>query len=302
MRFVGGRMSVTAPFKNIANNDFDAAQYASHWRCGRFLFSEPRALVMGVINVTLDSFSDGGLYHDTKSATTHGLRMIEEGADILDVGGVSTRPGAPPVSIEEEKKRLLPVVEALSAHGAVVSADTMNPVVMRAALDAGAAIINDVNACQSDDAIATIADSDCGIIIMHKQGEPQTMQQAPWYDDVFTEVSAFLQQQASKLEEAGVIRQRICLDPGIGFGKTAQHNWALLRRFAELSDTYPLLAGVSRKSLFADICKQALPNKRDVATAVASALLIQQGAFVLRVHNVVATREAIGVLQAMAQQ
>ena len=281
---------------------FLSAKGASYqaWRCGRFLFEQQHPLIMSVINVTPDSFSDGGLYKNAQSAIAYGVRMGEEGADILDIGGVSTRPGALPVSTEEEKRRILPVVKGLVAAGFAVSVDTTNPTIMRVVLDAGAVIINDVYAYQAEGAAAAIADSDCGIVIMHMKGKPQTMQDSPQYNNVFEEVTTFLHGRAEHLKTMGVAKERICLDPGIGFGKMIKHNWTLLNRFSELSECYPLLAGVSRKSLFAEICKGAKPTQRDVASAAAAALLMWQGVRVLRVHNVQLTQEALGVALAMA--
>jgi len=264
------------------------------WQCGQHQFecggSFP-PLIMGVINVTPDSFSDGGDYFSVEKAVRRGMVLLEDGADIIDIGAESTRPGAQPVEEEEEKRRLLPVVEALAMAGAVVSADTMKAGVMRAAAAAGAAIINDVNGFRSDGAVAAAAAGDCGLVVMHMRGKPQTMQQAPQYDDVVAEVGDFLHRRTEDLMAAGVTARRICWDPGIGFGKTVQHNAALLR--CRMSDDYPQLVGVSRKSLFADITGGGLPSDRDATSSVAAALLAASGTDVLRVHNVRMTREAL---------
>ena len=264
------------------------------WHCGkhRLKWGVPLSpLIMGVINVTPDSFSDGGVYFSTDKAVKQGMSLLEEGADIIDVGAESTRPGARPVAEEEEKRRLLPVVEALAAAGAVVSADTMKAGVMRAAAAAGAAIINDVNGFRGDGAVAAAAASDCGLVVVHMRGQPRTMQQAPQYADVVTDVGNFLHKRTATLMKAGVVANRICWDPGIGFGKTAEHNAALLRR--RLGTDYPRLIGVSRKSLFVDITGDRPATDRDAASSVAAALLAASGTDVLRVHNVRMTKEAL---------
>ena len=248
---------------------------------------------MGIVNVTPDSFSDGGHFLSPQAAIDQCLQMIDEGADIIDIGGESTRPGALPVTEEEEKHRVLPVIEKLAAQGAAVSADTMKPAVMRAALSAGAAIINDVSGFTDDAAIAAVAASHCGVIVMHKRGSPQTMQDEPQYDDVVAEVRDFLHDRAAALQNAGVAAARICVDPGIGFGKTVAHNLNLLRALPSLGGDYALMIGISRKSLFATLSGEPIPTKRDAISASAAALLSLRGAHIFRVHNVALTRKAL---------
>lgn len=250
---------------------------------------------MGVVNVTPDSFSDGGGFLSTDAAVAHGRQLLEEGADMLDVGGESTRPGAAPVDEENEKQRVLPVIERLAAHGAAVSADTMKPTVMRAALRSGACILNSVVGFTGTNALDIAAQSDCGIAVMHMCGTPSTMQQAPQYNDVTTEVNAFLQAQTTTLRTAGVAANRICVDPGIGFGKTIEHNWQLLHTLPQIGGGYPVLLGVSRKSFLGALTGRKRPTDRDTASAVLAALLYQRGAHIVRTHNVTATLDALSV-------
>ena len=271
------------------------------WQCGDFSFSLDRPLVMGIVNITPDSFSDGGQFVNAKDAVTHGLKLLEEGADILDIGGESTRPGAESVSVEDEKARVLPVIEKLAAHGAAVSADTMKPEVMKSALSAGACILNDVCGFCAPETEAVVAGSACGAVAMHMKGTPRTMQTAPHYDNVCEEVGEFLQQRARALVAAGVSSSRICLDPGIGFGKTTAHNLELLRNLSELGGEYPVLVGVSRKALLGELSGEQSPQARDVASAVAAAILSQHGAAVLRVHNVAATKQALAGAAALLE-
>lgn len=270
------------------------------WRCGRFVFPLNRPLLMGVVNATPDSFSDGGRFCGADAAVARGLKLCEDGADIIDVGGESTRPGAAETDIETEKKRALPVIEELAKRGAAVSADTRKPEMMRAALDCGASVLNDICGFCAPEALSVAAKSDCGLVAMHMQGAPQTMQTAPQYIDVAAEVGAFLRRRTEALAAAGADAARICVDPGIGFGKTAAHNLELLRRLPELAGGFPVLVGVSRKSLIAALCRDApAPPERDVASATAAALLAARGANVLRVHNVAATRDALAVYAAL---
>ena len=265
------------------------------WRCGAAAFDLSAPLVMGVVNVTPDSFSDGGKYLSTGDAVNQGLRLVDEGAHIVDVGGESTRPGATPVGEEEEKKRVLAVIEQLAKRGIIVSADTRNPPVMRAALDAGAKIINDVGGMQDENAREIAAKSDCGVIIMHMRGNPQTMQTMTDYENVAAEVGGFLRRRADALIKRGVDAARICLDPGVGFGKSAEQNWQMLRALPEMiGGGFPLLVGVSRKSLFKSIHKDA--KARDGVSAALAALLFARGAAnVFRVHDAAATRAALEV-------
>lgn len=268
-------------------------------QCGRFRLTLDRPLIMGVINVTPDSFSDGGLYLSMAAAVAHARQLIAEGADLLDVGGESTRPGAAPVTLEEERRRVLPVLEALAGAGVPLSVDTRKPELMRAAVAAGAAMVNDVNGFQAPGALAAVADSNCAICIMHKQGDPQTMQQAPQYADVVVEVYDYLQQRIAAAERAGIARDRIVVDPGFGFGKALDHNLELLRRLdAIVALQVPVLAGLSRKSMIGRLTGRDAGDR--VAGSVAAALLaVQRGAAIVRVHDVAATRDALAVWHAV---
>ena len=260
-----------------------------------FSFASARPLVMGIVNVTPDSFSDGGRFLDASSAIAQGLQLRDEGADLVDVGGESTRPGAAEVSVEEELRRVMPVVEALAKEGIAVSIDTMKPEVMRAAIEAGCAVVNDVNAFRAIGAMQTVASSQVGVVAMHMQGTPGTMQKEPRYDDVVAEVTAFLLERARALEAAGVARDRIVLDPGFGFGKTLEHNKELFRALPRIaSHGYPVLAGVSRKKMIGDFTGR--PAAERAAGSVAAALMaVQNGASIVRVHDVKPTVDAINV-------
>jgi dihydropteroate synthase len=249
---------------------------------------------MGVVNVTPDSFSDGGRFEDAEAAIAHALSLIEDGADILDVGGESSRPGAAPVPVEEELRRVLPVVRQL--REVPVSVDTRRPEVMRAALDFGASMINDIDALAVPGAMEAVAKSDCAVCLMHKKGEPATMQRDPHYDDVVGEVKSFLEQRVKAARDAGIAVGRIVVDPGFGFGKTVAHNLELLRRLGELSEL-PVLAGLSRKSSLEKITGRAVGER--LAGSLAMALLaLQGGARILRVHDVKETRDVIAVWEA----
>jgi dihydropteroate synthase len=267
-------------------------------QCGNFRLSIARPLIMGVINVTPDSFSDGGLYLSTTAAVAHARQLIAEGADLLDVGGESTRPGAAAVLLEEERRRVLPVLEALADAGVPLSVDTQKPELMREAVAAGAAMVNDVNGFQAPGALAAVAGSNCAICIMHKQGDPQTMQQAPQYADVVAEVRDYLRQRIAAAEQAGIARDRIVIDPGFGFGKTLDHNLELLRRLDAIAALQvPVLAGLSRKSMIGKLTGKDAGDR--MAGSIAAALLAaQQGAAILRVHDVAATRDALAVWNA----
>mgnify|MGYP000190095517 CR=1 FL=1 len=251
--------------------------------------------MLGVVNTTPDSFSDGGRFLDPARAIAHGLALRDEGADLVDVGGESTRPGSDPVPLDEELRRVIPVVEALAAAGVAVSVDTTKPDVMRAAIAAGCAAVNDVNAFRAPGAIDAVAGASVGVVVMHMAGTPRTMQQAPHYEDVVAEVGAFLRGRARELEAAGVDADRIVLDPGFGFGKTLEHNRALFRAIAQLAGLgYPLLVGVSRKRFIGELTGRALEDR--AAGSVAAALLaVQNGARLVRVHDVRATVDAIKV-------
>jgi dihydropteroate synthase len=272
--------------------------------CGRYRLAlngpGSRPLVMGILNITPDSFSDGGRYQSLESAISRAEQMIAEGADILDIGAESTRPGVQALPSEEELRRLLPVLYALRDCGKPLSVDTRNPLVMREALLAGADMINDVNGFRAPGAVEALEGSDCGVCIMHMQNDPATMQVQPRYDDVVREVAAFLEQRAQALLDAGVARNRLCIDPGIGFGKTSEHNVSLLKNLALLRQLLdlPLLVGVSRKSIIGAITGK--PVDQRVAGSVAAAVLAaQQGADIVRVHDVAATVDALKVWQAL---
>ena len=253
---------------------------------------------MGVVNVTPDSFSDGGRFLDVRAALAHARKLVDEGADIVDIGGESTRPGAAAVSEDEELKRILPVVKGL--EDVPVSVDTRRPAVMKAALEAGASMINDVDALTSPGALQAVAKSGCAVCLMHKKGEPATMQRDPHYDDVVAEVKSFLKERVAAAEGGGIARRRIVVDPGFGFGKTATHNLILLRKLSEISDL-PVLAGLSRKSTLGKLTGR--PVEERLAGSLAMALLaLQAGARILRVHDVKETRDVIAVWQAFGNE
>jgi len=254
---------------------------------------------MGVINVTPDSFSDGGRFLDPKAAVAHAKALVEEGADILDIGAESSRPGARGVGAEEELSRLMPVLEGLADCTAPVSVDTDKPEVMKAALAAGASMINDIGALRAPGALAAVAASDAAICLMHMQGEPRTMQQSPSYGDVVGEVAAFLEERAAAARGAGIARERIVVDPGFGFGKTVAHNFELLRNLDRIAALgLPVLAGWSRKSTLGAITRRAADHR--LAASLAAALLaVERGARIVRVHDVAATRDAFAVLAAL---
>ena len=263
------------------------------WRLRDFDLTLDRPRIMGVVNVTPDSFSDGGDFLNADAAIEHGLRLIEEGADLIDVGGESTRPGAPAVSPDEELERVIAVVEALATAGVLVSIDTSKASVAAGAIKAGAVVINDVTALGDPDMAAVASRHQVGLVLMHIQGNPRTMQTEPSYDDVVGEVSGFLVERAAAAETAGVERSSIAIDPGIGFGKTVDHNLLLLRELGVLADLgYPLLVGTSRKSFLGKVTGRSAPGDRDLASAVSVALAVERGADILRVHNVSACREA----------
>jgi dihydropteroate synthase len=258
--------------------------------------------VMGVVNVTPDSFSDGGAYLDSEAAVAHGLELVEEGAQILDVGGESTRPGAEPVGAEEELRRVLPVICGLTARGAQaqISIDTCKAEVAAAAIAAGARMLNDVTALRGDPAMAALAaEAGVEVCLMHMQGEPRTMQLNPHYDDVVGEVKAFLEARMAFAVAAGIAEERILLDPGIGFGKTLEHNLELLRRLDELVALgRPVVLGASRKSFLGRITGREDPAQRVAATVAVNVLGFLRGASVFRVHDVAATVDALKVAAA----
>lgn len=262
-----------------------------------------RPLVMGVVNVTPDSFSDGGEFAEPAAAIVHGLALLDQGADIIDVGGESTRPGAAATTIEEERRRVLPVVEALAGRGAKVSIDTRQSTVMRDAIAAGASIVNDVTALAGDpDSLDVVARSNVAAILMHMHGEPATMQAAPAYDDVVGEVEAFLAARLAIAEAAGIPRAHLAIDPGIGFGKTLDHNLLLLRATRRLKRLgVAVVVGVSRKSFIARLSKGEPPKQRLAGSLAAALAALARGADVLRVHDVAASVQAIAVWRAIEQ-
>ena len=269
-------------------------------RCGKFELTLDRPLVMGIVNLTPDSFSGDGLAADHARAIAHARQQIEAGADLLDLGAESSRPGAIPATLDEELERLLPVLDALQDCGVPISVDTYKPAVMRAALGCGASMINDIYALRMPGALEAVAGSDCALCLMHMQGEPLSMQHSPVYGDVLGEVRDFLRARVQVALSFGIAAERLLLDPGFGFGKTLEHNLELLRQLKALSwDGLPVLAGMSRKSMLGAITGR--PVEQRLAASVSAALLAaQQGAHILRVHDVAATCDALAVLQATA--
>ena len=263
--------------------------------------------VMGIVNVTPDSFSDGGAHDSVDAAVAHGLQLVAEGADLLDIGGESTRPGAAEVAVEEELRRVIPVIERLAKQVSVpISIDTSKPEVMRAAVEAGAGMINDVFALRREGALDAAASLRVPVVLMHMQGEPRSMQDAPVYDDVVAEVHRFLAERIFVAEMAGIDKKRIVVDPGFGFGKTTQHNLQLLaqlQRFTELG--VPVLAGLSRKKTIGELIARELtgraePRERAAGSVAAHLIAAQRGAMLLRVHDVAATVDALKVWNALA--
>lgn len=278
-------------------------RFSSHrplmFLCGRYRLPLDRPLLMGILNVTPDSFSDGGMWPDAQAAIAQGMRLKEEGADLLDIGGESTRPGALPVDEQEELRRVLPVIEGLLGAGIPLSVDTSKPAVMREAVRTGADMINDVNALLAPGAVEVAVGSNVGICLMHRQGLPASMQDDPRYEDVIGEVAGFLRVRAEMLIREGVDRGRICIDPGFGFGKTTAHNLMLLRHLDRLAASgLPVMVGISRKSMLGALT--GLPVEDRLIPSVAAALIaVERGAKILRVHDVKATSEALKVWQAI---
>lgn len=267
--------------------------------CGRFELKLERPLVMGIVNVTPDSFSNTSHHIEADAAIAHARELIVQGAGMLDIGGESTRPGAEPVSAADELKRILPVIEGLINAGVPLSVDTFKPEVMRRVLDAGVDMINDVYGFRQAGALDAVAQSDCGLCVMHMQGEPKTMQQAPSYDDVLLEVGTFLRARILAMTEAGIDRRRIALDPGFGFGKTPQQNYEMLRSLDEIdNDGYPWLLGLSRKSMIGHVTGRE-PAERLGGSVAAALAGVARGARIIRVHDVAATVDAIKVWQAI---
>jgi dihydropteroate synthase len=279
------------------------AAHAGALICGRHRLSLDRPLVMGVLNVTPDSFADGGAFLDPRDASDRVRQMLDDGADIVDIGGESTRPGAAPTPEEEELARVIPLLHNIrpscDARGVPISVDTRKPAVMRAAIAAGASMINDVKALRATGAIDAVANSTAAVCLMHMQGEPATMQQSAVYEDVVADVASFLSERAAACVVAGIGRDRIVLDPGFGFGKTVEHNLVLLRRLAEIAALgYPLLAGLSRKSTIGILTGRDVDDR--MAGSVAAALAaVARGAAIVRVHDVRETADALKVWRAV---
>ncbi len=273
-------------------------------QCGQYSFplegpSSLQPVVMGILNVTPDSFSDGGRYQGLEFALSHAEEMIRDGATMIDIGGESTRPGSPSVPVAEELARVMPTLYALRILDVALSVDTCKPEVMREAIIAGADMINDINGFRAPGAIDAVRDSDCGLCLMHMQATPQTMQQAPSYADVVQEVIDFLKARVEAMVGEGIARERICIDPGFGFGKTVEHNYALLRELKRIRDEVglPVLAGLSRKSMIGAITGR--PVERRVAGSVGGALAaVAHGAKIVRVHDVAETVDALKVWHA----
>ncbi|MDE2441891.1 MAG: dihydropteroate synthase [Betaproteobacteria bacterium] len=271
----------------------------SKLQCGSFRLSLDRPLIMGIVNLTPDSFSGDGLVGSVDQAISHARQQLEAGADILDIGAESSRPGAIPTPEDEELRRLLPVLGEISTWGVPVSVDTYKPVVMRAALEAGASMINDITGMTRPGALETIAGSDCAVCIMHMQGEPGTMQQGPSYGDVVGEVGAFLEDMVLRCRGIGIANERLVLDPGFGFGKTLEHNLTLFRALdIWTTKTLPVLVGVSRKSMIGGITGRPV-EQRQAASVAAALMAAQKGAKILRVHDVAATKDTLMVWAAV---
>ena len=273
---------------------------AGSWICGRFEFNLERPILMGIVNVTPDSFSDGGQHDQTETAIAYARQLIAQGAHILDIGGESTRPGADPVTLEMELARIMPVLDAVKDSGAAISIDTCKAEVMRAALAEGADMINDVTGMRAAQARAVVAQHpNCGVCVMHMQGEPRTMQQNPHYEDVVREVHQDLLHQAYTLQESGVDRARISIDPGLGFGKTLAQNYQLIAGLETIAASgYPVVFGASRKSMLGAVTGQTVDQR--LAGSLAAALAgVAHGAAVLRVHDVAETRDALMVWQSV---
>jgi dihydropteroate synthase len=270
------------------------------WPTGTLDFSSG-AVVMGILNVTPDSFSDGGQYLDVEKAVAHGVEMARQGAAIIDIGPESTRPGSESVSAEDQITRAIPVIQQLAPQTDIpISIDTRIPEVVRAAIEAGAAIINDITALEDEAMVALVAEEEVSIILMHKQGTPLTMQADPCYADVVVEVSQYLMERAKKAEDAGIPKERIILDPGIGFGKTTEHNLQLLNHLDRLCDLgYRTLVGASRKRFIGQITGKEMPADRIFGTAATTAIAVIKGASIIRVHDVAETVDVVKVSNAI---
>jgi dihydropteroate synthase len=258
-------------------------------------------LLMGVVNVTPDSFSDGGAHDSAEAAVAHGLQLVAEGADLLDIGGESTRPGSAPVTLDEELRRVIPVIEQLARQTPVpISVDTFKPEVMRAAVAAGAGLINDIHALRQPGALAAAAELRVPVVLMHMQGEPGSMQDTPHYDDVVADVHRFLAERIFSAEMAGIAKSNLIIDLGFGFGKTTDHNMVLLARSARFLDLgVPMLAGLSRKRSIGELTGREVPRERVAGSVAAHLIAAQRGAKILRVHDVAATVDALSVWAAV---
>lgn len=271
----------------------------SRLQCGRFLLDTQRPRIMGIVNLTDDSFSGDGWQGRADAAIAHGLQLVAEGAHILDLGAESSRPGAQPVSVQQEIDRLLPVLQGLAECGVPLSVDTTKPDVMRAALAAGADMINDIYALRAPGALELLAKSNAGVCLMHMQGAPQNMQQNPQYKQVVQDVADFLAARVAAAQHAGIALDRLCIDPGFGFGKTLEHNLQLLRHLETFTAIGPpILVGLSRKSVLGALTGRT-PSERVSAGIAAHLLAIVRGARILRVHDVAATRDAVAVFEAL---
>ncbi len=268
--------------------------------CGTIQLDLATPRIMGILNVTPDSFSDGGRYTHIDHAVEHARQLIAEGAAIIDIGGESTRPGAEWVPLQQEMDRVLPLLEALRGCGAVLSVDTRKPEIMAAAISAGAHMINDIDALQAPGALQAVASGDTAVCLMHKQGEPQVMQINPSYEDVIAEVAAFLAARIAAAMDVGIARERIVVDPGFGFGKSLAHNLKLLRHLDRINQEVPILAGISRKTMLGRITGREV-DQREYAGLAANVLAVMRGARILRVHDVAACQDALKIIQAVEE-
>lgn len=275
---------------------------AAPWHCGAFEFALDEPLVMGIVNVTPDSFSDGGEHADTRSAVAHALVLVDQGAGMIDVGGESTRPGSGEVDAAQEQRRVVPVIEELAARGVPVSVDTRHAAVAVAAVAAGACVINDVSGFRDPDMVIAAGSCDAGLVVMHMLGDPRSMQESPHYGDVVGEVRDYLLRQARMLVDEGVSSARICVDPGIGFGKTLEHNLALIAGLDSLVDAgYPVLIGASRKRFVGEITHVDVPAQRVSGSVAAACESVRRGAHIVRVHDVAQTVQALAVMRAIGR-
>ena len=265
---------------------------------GKYFIDLSQPQVMGILNVTPDSFSDGGKHTNVSQALDHALRMIEEGATFIDIGGESTRPGAPDVSLQEELDRTIPVIEAVAKNTAcVISIDTSKADVMREAVKAGAGLINDVRALQEPGALQVAAEAQVPVCLMHMQGQPRTMQQSPEYDDVVNDVGQFLLARTKVCEEAGIAKDKILFDPGYGFGKSLEHNYTLVKHLPSLMKLgYPVLVGMSRKSMIGNLLNRKVDERLAGSISLAT-IVAQMGAQIIRVHNVKETADAVNIVK-----